>query len=369
MRIYSPAVLALLILRAPHALAAEPAAPPADAFALYIRASESIKALCPAASNLSYPDYPPFGPAWMQLAHQAWDKNAAARDLARQARAVKAERWPTDVDDRVLLNRLRRLSNELADAALYQQTQANHAAAFDLATDDLRLAETLERGPARSLLHALVAGGMAAQATNRVLVLTSDVTLTRDPSDTLGFQVAAAHQLIARLLDQRDAADQLVDVLGPKDSPKWKDPKVGVERQAETLNRANAERTFAAMSLACHLYRFDKGAWPESLDQLFPDYLPRIPKDPWGDGKQTFGYALIKSGLPSGDDRPLVYSRCNAVDGLRYRTDEPEYGFYNAPRIQTPTGPRIQQTGQFRDIARWHPAPGADNGATLQPLK
>ena len=31
-----------------------------------------------------------------------------------------------------------------------------------------------------------------------------------------------------------------------------------------------------------------------------------LPKDPWGDGKQNFGYVVIKGGLPNGSDRPLV---------------------------------------------------------------
>jgi hypothetical protein len=124
------------------------------------------------------------------------------------------------------------------------------------------------------------------------------------------------------------------------------------------------------MSLACHLFRFETGRWPRSLDEMSPAYLPRVPIDPWGDGKQTFGYALIKAGLPDGGDRPLVYSRCMSTDGLHYRTDAPQYGFYGGVRVQSPTGPRFLLTGQFRDVARWSRPAGADDGfGTVKPLE
>jgi hypothetical protein len=305
----------------------------------------------------------------MRLAREAWDANGPARDVAHQARARAATQWPGG-DDRALIAKLRRLSCDVADAALYAQAQGDHAGAIELARDDLHLAEVLERGPGKSLLHALVAAGMTAQATNRLLVIASDVGLTRGAKDPKALDVAAARELVRHLLDQRAAGDQLLEILGPKGSPAWSDPNVVVDRLIETLHRANAERTFAAMSLACHLFRFDKGRWPRALGELAPEYLPRDPIDPRGDGTQTDGYALVKGGLPGGGDRPLVYSRCTSMDGLRYRTDGPQYGFYNGVRIPEATGPRILLTGQFRDVTRWSRPAGPDNGyGAVKPLE
>jgi hypothetical protein len=78
---------------------------------------------------------------------------------------------------------------------------------------------------------------------------------------------------------------------------------------------------------------------------LTPKYLPKIPVDPWGDGKQTLGYVVIKGGLPDGADRPLVFSRCNSSDGLFFRADRPAYSFYNVHKGK--------EGGEFRDVARW----------------
>jgi hypothetical protein len=121
------------------------------------------------------------------------------------------------------------------------------------------------------------------------------------------------------------------------------------------------------MSLACHLYRFDNGAWPRTLADLH-SYLPRMPIDPWGDGKQTLGYALIKGGLPDGADRPLVYSRCWLNDGLFFRIDGPEYSFYSYDGSDLPAREQ-KRGGQFRDVASWVPPAGSHPFPATQPLQ
>jgi hypothetical protein len=80
--------------------------------------------------------------------------------------------------------------------------------------------------------------------------------------------------------------------------------------------------------------------------------------DRWGDGTQPLGYVLVRGGLPDGGDRPLVYSRCRSKDGLMYRTDAPQYGFYTLDGSDRPSSEQ-KQAGQFRDVARWVPAPRA----------
>jgi hypothetical protein len=139
------------------------------------------------------------------------------------------------------------------------------------------------------------------------------------------------------------------------------------DRILETVNRCQTERDLVAMSLAAHVYQYKHGTWPANLDELKTE-LPRVPIDPWGDGKQTLGYALIKGGLPDDSDRPLVYSRCGMKDGLFFRTDEPEYSFYNSDGLNRTAGQR-KQGGQFRDVAGWVPAEGKTNAPTTRPLE
>jgi hypothetical protein len=368
MRLPVAALLVVVSLVSRQAWGADDA-PVDDALALYLHAAAVVKPVGPSNSDYEVPDHPPYGDLWTRLARESWEANGPARDLARQARTRDATRWPTG-NDKAVIDKLRKLSCELADDAVYAQTQGDHAAAVELARDGLHLAEALERGPSKSVIHMLVGTGISAQSMQRLMVITADIALTRDGKDPKALDVAVARELITHLLDQRDPTKQLVEVLGPKGSPAWSDPKVSVNSIIETLNRANAERTFAAMSLASHLFRFDTGRWPREVGELTPKYLPRVPVDPWGDGKQTFGYALIKAGLPDGGDRPLVYSRCGSNDGLQYRVDEPQYGFYNAARVRTGTRERFLQAGQFRDIARWS-KPQAAGGYVpeLKPLE
>ena len=53
---------------------------------------------------------------------------------------------------------------------------------------------------------------------------------------------------------------QLIEILGPEGSPAWKAANVTPDKLIETVNRCNADLIFAAMSMACHLYRFDNPA-------------------------------------------------------------------------------------------------------------
>jgi len=52
-----------------------------------------------------------------------------------------------------------------------------------------------------------------------------------------------------------------------------------------------AERRMAAVALAVRLYRADHaGRWPDSLEQLVPDYLPSVPSDPFAAGGRPLRY-------------------------------------------------------------------------------
>ena len=119
-------------------------------------------------------------------------------------------------------------------------------------------------------------------------------------------------------------------------------------------NRAASERGMAAMSLAAHLFRHGKRAVAGVLEELATK-LPRVPVDPWGDGKETLGYVVMKGGLPDGSDRPLVYARCDSPTAC-------STGWIPRSTRSTattaPTGPGTEtRGGQFRDVTRWTPRP------------
>jgi hypothetical protein len=177
------------------------------------------------------------------------------------------------------------------------------------------------------------------------------VRLSSDPADHQKLPTATARWLIDKLLNQNDP-NEVWNGVAKGGQVHSEGGRQAMARLIETLNRANAEQTFAAMSLACHLFFMDHGRWPGPIEELIPAYLPHQSIDPWGDGHQTIGYVLVKRGLPDGSDRPMVYSRCGSQGKLFYRVDEPQYGFYgndgsNANR------PHHNPSGQFRDVARW----------------
>jgi len=115
--------------------------------------------------------------------------------------------------------------------------------------------------------------------------------------------------------------------------------------------RGLGEKRAAAVSLAAQLYRHDHGgAWPASLGQLVPDYLPALPIDPFHDDRRSIGYTVIKGGLPDGGDRPLVsYDAGETAEGAI--DSEPMVEWYSGPEDRRP---RVE-VHQYRDLARWTP--------------
>ncbi len=346
-----------------------------DAAKLYLQAAKLIRAndkaniMAPSASSFAYAEYPPYPAEWYRMEKTDFAANAAARALAHQARSIEHAKWPLlKLPDQSYLNECRNLANELADAALYQHLQGNDAAAIETLHDLRRLADVLADKSEKKLICLLVSIGIRDVCAVRLEVITSNVVLTKDPGDSKRLQTSVARELIGQLLKQPDARTEMNEVIRAEEE------KVGttiakslIERLIETANRVDAERDMAAMSLACHLYRFDTGSWPKSLDDL-RDYLPDVPIDPLGDGKQTLGYALIKGGLPDGSDRPLVYSHYGMKDGLFFRIDQPTYSYYTSDGSYQ-QGQKHKQGGQFRDVASWAPAKGSHPVATTRPLE
>jgi hypothetical protein len=352
------------------AQATAPATQSVDAAPLYQQAAKLIRDnydagfVSPAGSNIVYPNYPPFSPEWQTMEKPNFPANAPARALAHQASSTDRADWPTLKIGTELSypNGVRAVANEVGDAAVYEHLQGDDFAAIESIRDIWHLADLIEDQPKKYLVCLLVSTGIRALTCDRLEIITSNIALTKDPQDTKDLQIDAARDLISQLLKHPDAKT-VVDIFR-QDEPAV--PQATIDRVIETQNRVNAERDMAAISLACPLYRLDNGKWPKSLDDV-KTYLPIIPIDPYGDGKQTIGYAMIKAGLPDGSDRPLVYSRGNMKDGLFFRLDEPEYGYYIGDGSARPPAEQ-KQGGEFRDVASWAPKEGANLAATTQPV-
>lgn len=370
-----------LILMFVVAIAASPAwaqtsQPTDDAAGIYLQAAKLIRdddarnIMSPSASNLNYRGYPPMSDQWLQMEKQDYEAHGQVRDMVHQAASMTQAAWPAFHRQNIsYLNECRNLANEIVDAATYQSLiLKDQPAAFESAGDVLHLAELLKYQPGENLVRLLVAQGIEALDMYHLMVMVSEATITADAGDTQDLQLSTAKDWIARLLDYPDAQAEFDHVMKnePAGSANNLILKPTLDRILETIHRVQIERDMTAMALAAHVYQFKHGNWPGSLEDLATE-LPNVPVDPWGDGKQTLGYVLIKGGLPDGTDRPLVYSRFRSNDGLFIRTDEPEYGFYNSAGSKSATAQQ-KQGGQFRDVARWTPADHNEAPATTEPL-
>jgi hypothetical protein len=330
---------------------------------LYSEAAKAIAVDCPSSSNLEYQDFPPMPKEWHRMAADAWVKNARARELAHNVRAMNNIKWSSG-EDTSSLNSSRALANEVCDAALYQHFNGNDAAALELLLDMQHMTNLQWQDVGEEEgMRGLVAAGIQAMISNRLCVISSDISLTNDPANKTSAQIATVRKLIDSLLGEPKRA---ITVAGNNFQGR-PGPEEAQRVVIETLNRASGEQTFAAMSLACQLFKHEKKRWPEKLDELVPAYLPRVPIDPWGDGKQTFGYVLIKNGLPDEGDRPLIYSRANSKDGMFYRNDRPMFSWYQGDGSKRETKNQ-KNGGQFRDVTHWVPEPDAMLGPTTHPL-
>ena len=362
-------VVMFLNLLAVRDCGAEPTSKPADdAWPLYSKAAERVeegyraKIMSPTASNLDYQNFPPFPPEWYKYEKEAYAFNAPARALLREARSRSVAHWPVTgegVDAKLpYLPRCRTLANEVADAAIYEHLQGNDAAAIETVRDELHLAELLDARPSQWMVVSLVAVGIQMSALTRLEVITAEVSLTEDATDSKRLQVRVARELIRQLMDAGDPVKQYGELLE-------RETALGLnaqqkERFLTTIRKAQMERHLAGMSLACHLFVREKSRWPASVAELVA-YLPAEPVDAWG----KMGYAFVK--LPSGADRPMVYSRCYSKDGLFYLTEGPVFGYYRGDGSSLPLKEQ-KEGGQFRDVTVWA-VPAVKPSPTTRALK
>ncbi|REK09444.1 MAG: hypothetical protein DWQ37_18580 [Planctomycetota bacterium] len=70
---------------------------------------------------------------------------------------------------------------------------------------------------------------------------------------------------------------------------------------------ANAKRT-ALLAMAAEAYRLDHGDWPQSLEELVPEYLSALPVDPYS------GRAFVY--FPEGPPAPLTSDQASRLDNI-----------------------------------------------------
>jgi hypothetical protein len=352
---------------------------PSDAVRLYELAAEKCVVDYPSEGVEEYPSHPPFGSAWEEVEKAAWEKNAEARNIARRARSVDTAVWPAKGP----YMELRKVANELTDAALYEHIRGHDAEAFEFVLEAWHIAEVQRQDISGSagLLRAVLAGRCESSVTQTLMTMAPAVRIGNGAADAHAVSTAAIREMISRLLafgpaettaqrsmgadwraKLRKAADESKPIMGIK----LTGDEV-IDRTLKDVRQPLAERGMAAMSLAAQLFQRENGRWPTDVGELVPRYLPSLVVDPFGDGKQTLRYVVVKGGLPSGADRPLVYSR-EGLDGVPfYRLDGPQYGFYSGYWSPLPSS-KLAHAGQFRDLARWEDVKLANGAATTRPL-
>ena len=364
--------IAILLLH--RSLIAQSSQPADDAAKLYedadqvVAASEKVNIMCPANSWMEFTSYP-YSKEWLSTENADFTANTAARVGVHRARYVDRANWAPYIlinPPLTYLNHIRDLANDLADAAVYQHVQGEDAAAVETIKDLLHMADMIKDPSDKKAVRLLVSIGIQAMAMDRLNVTTAGAVFTNVVANQKGFQIKTARDLISQLLKHEDGKTEVMQYVQAEGLAEITARQMSIDRYITTANRCNAERDMAAMSLACHLYKFDNSHWPKSLDDLH-GYLKTIPIDPFGDGKQTLGYALITAGLPDGSDRPLIYSRGNSKDGLFFRTDRPLFSYYFGDGSTASAG-RQKQGGEFRDVCSWLPTPGSHPVATTQML-
>ena len=111
-----------------------------DAYCIYIRVfarmeqARTDKIQCPAQSNLSFQNFPPFPEEWHNLMNKAHDYYAADFPLIRTARTYQVCNWTDEPDAQMKYKyggQCRWLGSLLADDSLYEHLHGNDFESLD----------------------------------------------------------------------------------------------------------------------------------------------------------------------------------------------------------------------------------------------
>ncbi len=89
---------------------------------------------------------------------------------------------------------------------------------------------------------------------------------------------------------------------------------LGYYREMQTEMKARMLLSVAAAALAVEQYRLEHGRWPDSLDQLVPEFLDSVPDDYFGSGKLRYvhtgqGVTVYSVGPDGSDDGGALEQR------------------------------------------------------------
>jgi hypothetical protein len=169
-------------------------------------AAVSTTAICPSASNFTFPEYPPYPANWHSMVDQAVAANSQALALARRARDFDRADWgaripssppfafPSPVQ---YFNGARNLANLLGDAALQAHSHGDDAEALQRIFDLLHLADAV--GQRGFLIGRLVAIGIEALAVAHIEAMATDLQIDPNRAEVI--------KLIHQLLDERKSRD------------------------------------------------------------------------------------------------------------------------------------------------------------------
>jgi hypothetical protein len=218
-----------------------------------------------------------------------------------------------DPDDRTYIIDCERMD-------LYEQFQA-------LQKQSLMLGPLLELSNGRVLSHAAV-DRLAAAA----------------PSETVATKIYQSHVTpklgtgAVAFAQRKYPPGVAPDFAGVFEDPPW-----NLSRYLTTEWKVTAERRCAAIALAIRLYRADHHeAWPAALPELVPDYLSRVPDDPFAPNPSPMGYIIRKNATPDGHDRPMLYFALTGNPATTPLPPNPDFDW-------------AQSNGQWRDLSRWYP--------------
>lgn len=387
-----------LVILALANLAAAPATKPASPtpWSLIVQAGQLPATDSPRSSSLSYAPYPPYSKEWWDMAWDSEQQNTEQFRLLRKARLLMESNGgqagfatpdmsPTSIKAILqAMNPCRNLANIVADAALFSHLNRNDTEAIARTLDLFNLAGSIRQ--CHTMITQLVGIGIEALGASNIHIIAPDLSL--DPASA-GSTRAETKQLIGWLLNETPGkqaweesiaselkssehpsaelgadrkliasdpaiVDQDIDILkkacqftnysqslSQLSQCNWPTGFVGktMDRLFETAFRVMADRRMAVVNLAIQLYRADhKGAFPKTLDELVPDYLPTIPTDPYSSTNAPISYEILPHGWPDGKDRPVLFitSGPDAPIG-----PDPRIDWYNQGK---------RQVRQYRDL-------------------
>jgi len=228
--------------------------------------------------------------------------------LAKPSRVPIVDNAPYDIPTPYDISILRDLSRSLRIEARLAEAERRHADAVDIYLDIVRVGDTASRGGL--LFHEFVGIALESIGLHGIEPLVAQLngadlaTLSRKLQES-----DAAQQSIEQIFERADAFgsanyDWVYRLLMALDHPLVA-PAYGAATTAR--HRSEAHLRLILAEAALRQYVLQNGALPESLAALVPEYLSKVPQDPFGDGPLVYrttddGYVLYSVGSNGIDD-------------------------------------------------------------------